>query len=281
MIISASRRTDIPAFFSPWLMDRVREGACLVSNPYNARQHSRVSLLPADVDAFVFWSKNPAPMLSCLDELDQRGFRYVFLFSLNAYSQTLEPNLPPVNQRLETFIALSERLGQRRVIWRYDPIILSTHTPREFHVDAFGRIASALAGHTSRVIVSLLDFYRKTERRLRALDRQGLGLDADAERRPDTRHLLATLRENAASLGMEMFACAEKEDFAPLGIPPARCVDGRLLQDLFGILASMEKDPGQRPACGCVKSRDIGTSNTCRHGCVYCYATTETPRPFP
>ena len=172
MIISASRRTDIPAFYSNWLMNRIRDGYCLVPNPHNAKQVSRVSLHPNDVEAIVFWSKNPAPLLPHLGKLDKLGFHYYFQFSLNDYPRALEPNIPSLNDRVATFKDLSRLVGPLRVVWRYDPIIISDVTPFEFHRERFTWIAEELKGATHRVMVSIVDFYQKTERRLSQLEKE-------------------------------------------------------------------------------------------------------------
>ena len=141
MIISASRRTDIPALYSKWFMNRIRAGYCRVPNPRNTKQVSRVSLRPSDVEAIVFWSKNPAPLLPHLRELDSSGFRYYFQFSLNDYPWALEPNLPSLSDRTDTFKDLGRILGPSRVVWRYDPIIISNLTPFEYHREMFAWIA--------------------------------------------------------------------------------------------------------------------------------------------
>jgi hypothetical protein len=133
MIISASRRTDIPAFYAEWFIKRIRAGFCIVPNPMNAKQTPIISLRPEDVDAIVFWSKNPSPLLPYLNELDQRGFNYYFQFTLNDYPRALEPNVPYLNTRLQIFKELSERIGSSRVVWRYDPIVISNFTDYQFH----------------------------------------------------------------------------------------------------------------------------------------------------
>jgi hypothetical protein len=158
MIISASRRTDIPAFYSKWFMNRIREGYCLVPNPLNTKQISVVTLSPVEVDAIVFWSKNPEPLIPYLSELDDYGFRYYFQFTLNDYPSALEPNIPSLESRLETFRKLSKLLGPKRVIWRYDPIIISNYTPPSYHIERFRNIANELRGFTKRVMVSFVDY---------------------------------------------------------------------------------------------------------------------------
>ena len=273
MIISASRRTDIPAFYSKWFINRIRAGWCQVPNPLNYNQLWHVSLRPEDVDAIVFWSKNPAPIVNYLDELDERGFYYYFQFSLNHYPKVFEPGVPSVEERIETFRKLSFRLGPRRVIWRYDPIIISNWTPPDFHREKFSKIAIALTGFTRRVMVSFVHYYQKTERRLSALEKEGFQFERRADDSPRGWELLRDLAQIARSYDMEIFTCAEERDFSNFGVPPGRCIDGELLRKLWSLPGHTKKDPAQRPACRCVVSKDIGMNDTCLHGCPYCYST--------
>lgn len=270
MIISVSRRTDIPAFFSEWFMRRIRAGYCHVPNPFNAKQIAEVSLLPEDVDVFVFWSKNPAPLLPFLPELDERGYRYLFLYTLNDYPAELEPGVPHLSERLVAFQRLAEHVGPQRVIWRYDPIILSNVTDCRFHEAVFSSLAGALGGLTKRVIVSIADFYRKTDRRLTALQPQGLAFDKTPLQQPEFVQLLRQLKQIAESHHMHMQSCAD--ELAVAGIPAGACIDGELLNSLWGI-AGLAEDRHQRSTCRCVVSKDIGINDTCLHGCSYCYAT--------
>jgi hypothetical protein len=273
MIISASRRTDIPALYARWFMNRVREGHALVANPLNPRQCSRLSLSPGDVDALVFWTRNPKPLLGHLDELERRGFRHYFLFTLTGYPRLLEPGLPPVDEILSTFRSLSRRIGAARVIWRYDPIVLSDITDEDFIVGNFETLARKLHGQTEEVIISFADFYRKVERNLgRVTGETGVRF-RDIHGTPEGVHALAArIAEAARGAGLRISACAEPYDFSSLGIERGRCIDDRLLRRLFGLSLSLKKDPSQRKDCGCVQSRDIGAYNTCTHGCIYCYA---------
>jgi hypothetical protein len=272
MIISASRRTDIPAFYSEWFMNRLRKGYCLVPNPFNPRHVARISLVPESVDAIVFWSKNPGPMLRFLPEVENMGYRFYFLFTVNDYPKALEPNLPPLAERISTFIQLSEKIGPRRVIWRYDPIILSNITDASYHRTAFERLCQRLGGHTHRAITSIITLYRKTLRNLAPLERQGYTFDKDPRSNPETEALLSHVATCTAEHGMEIFACAETRDYAYLGIRPSSCIDAALIRELWGIPVSSKKDPGQREHCGCAVSRDIGMTDTCPHGCPYCYS---------
>jgi len=273
LIVSASRRTDIPAFFSEWFMERVRAGFCLVPNPFNSDQVGQVSLLPEDVDAIVFWTKNPAPMLRRVEALDGMGYRFYFQFTLNNYPIELEPRVPPLAERIRSFDALSKMIGASRVIWRYDPIIISSVTDHEFHRATFRMLCQALSSLTRRVVVSIVDLYRKTERRLRSLEAKGIRIEENAFESPSTDALMEDLAAIAKSFCIEIVTCAEKKDYTSIGIPPGRCIDGDLIEDLWHLHKSWKKDPGQRDECGCVVSKDIGMPDSCPHGCVYCYAT--------
>ncbi|MGA2158110.1 MAG: DUF1848 domain-containing protein [Dehalococcoidia bacterium] len=275
MIISASRRTDIPAFYSQWFINRIREGYCLVPNPYNTKMVSRISLQASNVDVIVFWSKNPAPLLPYLSELDQRGLRYYFQFSLNDYPLALEPNLPPINDRIATFKELSRLIGASRIVWRYDPIIISNATPFEFHKERFSLIAEELRESTHRVMVSIVDFYKKTDRRLTLLENEeGYTFHKDISSSVETLNLLKDLSSISRMNNIDIFSCAEERDYSLQGVPPGKCIDEKVLKHnwLMGLI--YKKDPYQRASCLCMVSKDIGVNDTCMHGCPYCYATT-------
>jgi hypothetical protein len=272
MIISASRRTDIPAFYAEWMIHRLREGYCTVANPCNRNQVSSVSLRPEDVDVIVFWTRNPRPLLPYLEELDSRGYRYYFQYTILAYPRELERHAPPLATAIETFRGLSERLGSRRVIWRYDPIVFTGLTPPAFHRENFQRLAESLRGCARRSVVSIVDMYRKTESRLNELE------GTTAAIRPceaaDFEKLMRDLAELARANGMDIVSCAEEIDLRPFGIRPGKCIDDEVITEAFpGVDVPRKKDPVQRTACGCVVSRDIGMYDTCLHGCQYCYAT--------
>jgi DNA repair photolyase len=276
-IISASRRTDIPAFFSEWFMKRVRAGFFYRINPFNAHQVTSSSLKPGDVDAIVFWTKNPQPLLRFLPELDDRGFNYYFQFTLNPYDTRLEPHVPPLAERLHTFRTLADMVGARRVIWRYDPIILSSITPGNYHREQFARIAEGLQGFTERVMFSFLDFYGKASGRLKTIEReQGITFfDITAGKYTiERRELLAAMQKRARDNGMNLWSCAETEDLEDIGIRHGHCIDGKLVHELFGAANRYKKDRYQRRECGCVESVDMGIYNTCSFQCAYCYANT-------
>ncbi len=276
MIISASRRTDIPAFYSDWFMSKVREGMVEVQNPFRADQIKTVSLRQEDVDIIVFWSKNPAPLVAYLKELDVRGFKYYFLFTINAYPGTIEPSVPPLMEVIDTFRGLSDRIGPGRVIWRFDPILITSITSEGYIADRFGEISDLLRGYTERVIISfaVIENYRKVLRSMKRLretakiDYFDITTDSAGKRR-----IAGELHRIADGCNMEIYDCAEEDDLSDLGVKAGSCIDQDLISKITGISLNLKKDGSQRGACGCVKSRDIGRYDTCRHGCVYCYAT--------
>jgi hypothetical protein len=274
-IISASRRTDIPAWYADWFLARVEEGFCDVPHPRAPGRVSRIPLTPEEVALFVFWTKNPAPLEPHLPRLDRRGYRYVFLYTLNAYGREIEPGIPDRAGRIASFRRLAARVGAERVVWRYDPILLSARTGVDWHLEQFSAIARALSGSTSRVIVSLVDFYRKTGPGFREMERRGV----QAERTPGERDLgilIGGLAATARACGMEIRSCAEPLE--RFGVEAGKCIDDVLIRRLFGLTVGPGRDRGQREACRCVPSRDIGVYDTCPGGCLYCYATTDAER---
>ena len=258
MIISASRRTDIPSYYGDWFFNRIKEGFVNVRNPMNFKQTRAVSLTPEAVDGIVFWTKNPAPMLDRLNEL--RDYKYYFQFTLTPYGKDIEPNLPDKSEILETFKKLSGIAGPERVIWRYDPVLISAHYSTAFHFRAFDTYAKVLHNHTRKVIVSYID----TQYRGVKMNQRDLRLHTLTEE--EKYELFGGLAEIARAYGLTMEACASEMELSLLGIHKARCIDSRL----FNI--NIEKAKGQRPACGCSASADIGAYNTCLNGCRYCYA---------
>lgn len=261
MIISASRRTDIPAFFSDWFYDRINEGYVMVRNPFNWQQTRRVNLSRSDVDCLVFWTKNPGPMLARLDEI--KTYPYYFLFTLNGYDKLIEKSLPPRTILIDTFIRLAKRLGKQRVIWRYDPVLLTSHCDLNYHINNFTDLARKLSGYTEKCIFSFLEPYPKVRKRLNSL---GVQLPNDQEKE----YIAGCLAQIARDYGIVLQSCAA--NYQEIGIAPARCIDPELICSISGKTPESKKDKYQRKSCGCVSSVDIGVYNTCQHECVYCYA---------
>ncbi len=265
MIISASRRTDIPAFYSDWLLNRLRQGFVLVRHPFNPNQVSRVPLDPQTVDCIVFWTKNPAPMLPRLEEIDRLGYRYYFQFTLTAFAQDLERNLPPKAAVIATFQELAARIGPERVLWRFDPILLTRKHSPAYHLHWFESLAEQLHRSTNHCTLSFLSLYEKCKRNL-----QGVELLTIEER--ERMQFVAQLAAVAEKYKIHLSSCCDSFLQAQCGIEPSKCIDDRVLASILGQPVEVKKDPGQRPGCGCVASVDIGAYNTCPHGCRYCYA---------
>lgn len=264
MIISASRRTDIPTYYSNWFFNRIMNGYVLVRNPIHTHQISKIPLNPDVVDGIVFWTKNPIPMLDRFNVL--REYMYYFQFTLNSYAQDVETHVPNKQKHIiPAFKKLSDMIGPDRVIWRYDPIFLNdTYTP-EYHIRYFEKIAKELSPYTQKCTISFIDFYRNTSKNVSDLSLH----DFPEEAQKDLAKELAAI---AHSCGLLIDTCAEGIELQEYGIGHARCIDDRLLSKLLDCPLDIRKDKSQRLACGCVESIDIGAYDTCRNGCKYCYA---------
>lgn len=309
VIISASRSTDIPAFYAKWFFNRLAKGYCTWYNPFNRQNKMYVSFKKCKV--VVFWTKNPKPILPYLHELDKRGIHYYFQVTLNDYiKEGFEPNVPSVEDRVETFKQLSGMIGEERVIWRFDPLIITPSiTPRDL-LTRIWNIGNKLKGYTDKLVFSFVDVkaYRKVQNNLVKETHQFTKEDvenaeANQAQRIEIVQGLQKIREawHKDGWNIEMATCAEDIDLEAYGIEHNRCIDGELMKrifaddeelvyylhtlklperDMFGNLPLIPqkqknvKDSGQRKICGCMVSKDIGMYNTCRHFCVYCYANT-------
>ncbi|MDD4124859.1 MAG: DUF1848 domain-containing protein [Eubacteriales bacterium] len=264
MIMSASRRTDIPALYAEWFMNRIREGYVLTRNPMNRAQLSRLTLSPDIVDCIVFWTKDAANMLPYLNELDRRGYKYYFQFTLTPYGKELEPGLREKAGIEDTFITLSERIGKSRLVWRYDPVILNEIHDIKYHKTQFWRMCNKLSSYTDTVTVSFVDMYSKFK---------NIGADIIRPLADDEIFELAVfIGTTAKEFGLKAVACCEKYDLTPYGIGKSSCIDRERIEKLLGCPLDIGADKNQRPGCGCCESVDIGAYDTCTNGCVYCYA---------
>ena len=268
MIISASRRIDIPTYYSEWLFNRLREEYVLVRNPMNTHQIGKVSLSPNVVDGLVLWTKNPIPMLGRLSELEK--YNFYFQFTLNAYGKDVEPNVPSKNDLIiPAFMELSKKIGRDRVVWRYDPIFLNEYYTMEYHKKYFKKLVSMLSDYTEKCTVSFIDLYQNTARNVQPLH-------IEIETHEQQLELLSSFSEIAHQYGIYIDTCAEAIETGGLNIPHACCIDKERLERLGKCQLKVEKDKNQRPECRCVASIDIGAYNTCRNGCLYCYANYST-----
>lgn len=238
MIISASRRTDIPAFYSQWFLNRIKEGYVLVPNPFNPKMISKVSLHPAVVDCIVFWTKNPAPMIDKLDHL--QDYKYYFQFTLNPYGEKLENNLPSVDKRIDIFKRLSDKIGKEKVIWRYDPILTNEEYDVSFHKEAFAQIAYGLKDHTEKCMLGFIDHYQHIRTAVGQFNIQPLRKEEIEEIAVSFRN---TINEYPA---FQLDTCTSKVDLRHLGIPAGLCIDKELIERITGypLLAKKTKISG-------------------------------------
>ena len=230
----------------------------------NAHQLSKILLTPDVVDCIIFWTKNPVPMIPKLDEL--KGYVYYFQFTLTGYGKDMEPNLPDKKSKLiPAFKQLSDKIGSERVIWRYDPIAFNEKYTPEYHIRAYSHIAEELKGYTKKSVISFVDMYQKIQKNMKEMNIN--------EASDETMYSFAEkLYDIAQTNEMVLATCAEKLDLASIGIEHNACIDGKLIERLCGGTLKAKKDLSQRPECQCIESRDIGSYNTCSHGCRYCYA---------
>lgn len=263
MILSVSRRTDIPAFYTEWFFNRLNEGFVLVRNPMNYHQVSKVKLSSSLIDCIVFWTKDPTIIMGRLNELS--GYNYYFQVTITPYKKDIERNIQDKDQIISSFIKLSQLIGRERVIWRYDPIIITDNLTIDYHEENFEKMASKLAGYTDQCIISFVDLYSKTERNIKHIKPIGISnnMMVDVGER---------LYKIARKYNLELNTCSEEIDLSSIGINHAKCIDEKLISKIVGQDLDISKDKNQRDICGCVSSIDIGAYNTCENGCLYCYA---------
>lgn len=258
MIISASRRTDIPALYPEWLLHRLEEGKVLIPNPYNRKKITKIEISPETVDCIVFWSKNPKPLQPYLKEIDAMGYKYFFQMTVTGYGKDVEAGLPPTEKNIATFLLLSEQIGKDRIDWRYDPIFLNEKYTASYHLEKFEQMCEWMHAATERCTISFLDSYRNCP-----------FAEMESE---DIRNLAEGLSKIAQKYELPLYTCAEKLSLDEYGICRGACIDRERLHHLTGYKLDLSKDPGQRKECLCAESIDIGMYDTCTNGCAYCYA---------
>ena len=264
MILSISRRTDIPNYYSEWFYNRIKCGYLYVRNPMNAHQISKIILSPEVVDCIVFWTKNPEPMLSRLDELD--AYKYYFQFTLTGFGNDIERNVPHKKKHMiPVFQKLAKKIGKEKVIWRYDPIIFTDKYTPEYHFRAFEQIAEELNGYTSKCVISFVDIYAKNKKNMSAMNSYSL---PEKELVGFATQLASLAKDN----DIEVASCAEAIDLSACGIEHNCCIDKEVIEQITGYKIQADKDKNQRKECGCVESIEVGTYNTCKNACAYCYA---------
>ena len=264
MIINTGMRTDIPAFYHEWLINRIKEGFVLVRNPYNPSQVTRYSLSPEVVDLIAFCTKNPAPMLPHMDFLKPYG-QYWFV-TITPYGRDIEPDVPDMQKVMEDFKKLSDIVGIDSVGWRYDPIFLSERYTAEYHLHAFRKIAESLKGYTKTVVISFIDLYPKVRRNFP---------EAREVSKADRLMLGKEIIKIASECGMIVKPCAEGDELAAYGADCSGCMKISDYEKAIGRRLIPPKKKGARAECACYLSCDIGAYNTCMHLCKYCYANAE------
>lgn len=283
LIVSASRATDIPAFYADWFFRRLGKGYVRWRNPFSG-QDSYVSFV--NTRFIVFWSKNPAPLLPHLSTLRERGIGCYIQYTLNDYeAEGLEPNVPTLTQRIDTFRRLVDTLGAGAVVWRFDPLILTDKISIDNLLEKIAHIADAVADYTEKLVFSFADIgsYKKVSRNLRLSGINYREWDDESMREFASR--LSML--NRDNWKFRIATCAERIDLSEYGIERNRCIGPELISrltpddaSLQNFLYNVKTDSGQRKACGCILSKDIGAYNTCPHGCLYCYANTSSSSAF-
>lgn len=268
MIVSASYRTDIPAFYADWFLARLKGAECKVANPYGGPRYL-VSLRPGDVDGFVFWTRNAEKFQDALGAVAGRGLPFVVQFTLTGYPRALEASTPGVEAAVGQMRRMAREFGARVVVWRYDPVILTSLTPAPWHGENFARLASRLEGCCDEVVISFAQIYRKTRRNLNTAAKAH-GFEWRDPEADEKRAVVGALAAIAAGHGMDLTLCSQP-DYLVSGTSAARCIDAARLSDIAGRAIAAPRR-GNRPGCECHRSRDIGAYDTCPHGCVYCYA---------
>ena len=261
MIINTGSRTDIPAFFSPWFFNRLHAGWVCVRNPYNPGQVTRYRLEPDVVDAIVFCTKNPTPMLERLGEID--AFGQIWHVTITPYGREIEPFVPPWEAMAESLLCLSEKLGSDAVAWRCDPIFLTEKYTEDVHLRFFDTMCRRLAGACSQVVVSFIDLYQKTKKNFAGI----CAVPMAAQRR-----MIRAMDAIAGEYHMQIHLCCESSSLAGAHTDAGGCLSKDAVEHAIGWPLSV---PSRRPArkeCSCLLGADIGVYNTCGHGCRYCYA---------
>lgn len=261
MILSASRRTDIPCHYGEWFLNRLQAGYVLVRNPMNHSQLKRIPLSPDIVDCIVFWTKDAGNFLQYVDTIGNMNYQYYFQFTVTPYDKKIEKGLRSKGEIVETFRALSRRVGKNRVLWRYDPILLGGEITVKYHKEQFLRLCKTLSPYTESVTISFVDDYAKQS-----------GVFWRAPQGGEIDELAAFIGKTAKEFGLTPKACCERMNLTKYDIFPASCIDKSVIEALCRCELRLSRDKNQRPGCGCVESVDIGAYNTCPNGCVYCYA---------
>ncbi len=261
MILNTGSRTDIPAFYSDWFYNRIREGYVLSRNPYYPTQIAKYLLCPEVIDVMVFCTKNPSPMFARFSELS--AFEMFWFVTITPYGKEIEPHVPDKEQIIRYFKILSEKVGKGRISWRYDPVFISRRYTADYHIEQFGKMARALSGYTEQCVVSFIDLYEKTKRNF-----QGVLPVTKKEQEK----IIDSFSEIAKEWGLQIHLCCESAELVRENVDADGCMSKAVLEKALGCRLNAPKKKTARSECSCLLGADIGAYNTCLHGCLYCYA---------
>ncbi len=265
MIISVSKRTDIPSFYGEWFINRLKEGYVIVNNPYDNNRYYEVDLTIDAVDIIVFWTKNPIPFLKHLVTIDEMGYKYYFQYTITPYGKEMETALPSKEKLISAFIEISKKIGKDRMVWRYDPIIINDIYTIDYHTEKFDKMAKELARFASKCIISFVDSYKNVMNKN--------GNDIGYQTNNDNIYKLAeSFRKISQKYQLTIVTCAEEIDLCNFDIIHGACIDKKMIEGILNANIESTMDKYSRNSCNCIESIDIGTYNSCANGCKYCYA---------
>ena len=259
MIISASRRTDIPSLHTKWFLNRLKEEYVITQNPISKNNFYKIPLNKNIVDIIVFWSKNPN--IDFLKEVKDLGYEFYLHFTITPYDKNIERNIPNKNLLIKNFQTISKLFGKEKIIWRYDPIILNDDFDTNYHINNFKNFADSLNGYTDECIFSFVQIYSKIKNNIKNINDD------------DKLLLIENIKEISEKNNIKLKSCSQY--FDNITIEKSACIDKERIQKILGYSIKEKKDKSQRKLCNCIESIDIGMYNTCTNGCIYCYANSK------
>ncbi|WP_300743298.1 DUF1848 domain-containing protein [uncultured Brachyspira sp.] len=259
MIISASRRTDIPSLHTKWFLNRLKEEYVITQNPISKNNFYKIPLNKNIVDIIVFWSKNPN--IDFLKEVRDLGYEFYLHFTITPYNKNIEKNIPDKNLLIKNFQIISKLFGKEKIIWRYDPIILNDDFDANYHINNFKNFADSLNGYTDECIFSFVQIYSKIKNNIKNINDD------------DKLLLIENMKEISEKNNIKLKSCSQ--DFDNIRVEKSACIDKERIQKILGYSIKEKKDKSQRKLCNCIESIDIGMYNTCTNGCIYCYANSK------
>lgn len=262
MILNISGRTDIVNYYTPWLLNRLSEGYVYSRNPQYKNNIYKISLKKEDVDCIIFCSKNYKPIINHIDKIN-KSYNIICHYTITSYGNDIEPNVPSIDESIETLIELSNIIGKQRVIWRFDPIILTDEYTIDYHLQVFEKICEKIVPYVNFCIFSFVDMYKRLDVNMPEI----IPLKSEAM---DV--LLENLSKIAGSYDLKLQCCGSDADYTSYGINNSSCTTVNLLEDVNGVKFKNIKTANLRKGCHCVKTRDIGAYDTCPNSCKYCYA---------